>query len=110
MVILGGDRLTTTGTSYIDFEFYQGDLTKNADGSFTSVVHGGGSLAATNGRTPGDFVLSMEYSNGGVTATIHYYAWENSGGWKYVEHPIPSPGGVPSAFGATNGAATDVPF
>ena len=109
-VILGGDRLATTGTSYIDFEFYQGDLTRNADGTFSSVVHGGGSLAATGGRTPGDFVLSMEYSSGGTNATVHYYSWDNSGGWKYVEHPIPAPGGVVSAFGATNGVATDVPF
>jgi hypothetical protein len=109
-VILGGDRYTTTGTSYIDFEFYQGDLTRNADGTFTSVAHDGSSLAATGGRTQGDFVLSMEYSNGGTNAVVHYYTWINSGGWKYVEQPIPAPGGVVSAFGATNGVATDVPF
>ena len=116
-IILGGDRYTTVGTSYIDFEFYQGVLTRNANGSFTSVAADGtSSLALTGGRTPGDFVLSMEYSNGGVNATVHYYKWENSGGWKYVEHAIPTiphpyePFGAVSAFGKTNGDSTDVPF
>ena len=117
-IILGGDRLTTTGTSYIDFEFYQGVLTKTPTGGFTSFgPDGTTSLSATGGRTPNDFVLSMEYSNGGTNATVHYYKWDNSTGpYKYVEYPIPTivlpfqPVGTPAAFGKTNGVATDVPY
>ena len=111
-LILGGDRFTTTGTSYIDFQFSQGVFTRNGDGTFSSVAADGvTSLAATNGRTVGDFVLSMEYTNGGATATVHYYRWEASGStYKFVEKTIPAPGGVASAFGASNTAATDVPY
>ncbi|MET0946603.1 MAG: hypothetical protein ABWY22_14440, partial [Flavobacterium sp.] len=113
-LMLGGDRFTTTGTSYIDFEFSQGVFTRNGNGTFSSVAADGStSLSSTNGRTPRDFVLSMEYSNGGTNATVHYYVWEKPSGsavYKYVEHVIPSPGGVPSAFGATNGAVTDAPY
>ena len=65
-VILGGDRLVQSGTSYIDFQFSQGLFTRLANGRFSSLDATGGSLAALNGRTPGDFVLSMEYTNGGA--------------------------------------------
>lgn len=108
-VIMGGDRLTTTGTSYIDFEFLQGVLTRNTNNDgFTSLAADGLSPAPHNGRTEGDFVLSMEYTNGGAVATVHYYRWEESGGvYKYVEKPIPSENGQVSAFGSTNSATTD---
>ena len=115
-IILGGDRLTTTGTSYIDFEFSQGIFSRhNSNGTFSSVAADGGSLALSNGRTPGDFVLSMEYSNGGTNATVHYYKWEKPAGsstFKYVEKPIPlaATGTSLSAFGATNGGPISVPF
>ncbi|MFN5335399.1 MAG: hypothetical protein ACK5BV_09450, partial [Bacteroidota bacterium] len=102
-VIMGGDREANTGTSYIDFEFYQGYLTKNNNGSFTSLSADSTSLAATNGRTVGDFVLSMEYTNGGATATVHYYRWELSAGtYRYVEYSIPNGTSGPMAFGASN--------
>ena len=109
-LILGGDRLTTTGTSYIDFEFLQGRLSMTANG-FSSVAADGSSLAASNGRTEGDFVLSMEYSNGGTNATVHYYEWTNANGtWKYVEKPIPTANNVTAAYGATNGSLAESPF
>ncbi|PWA09272.1 hypothetical protein, partial [Flavobacterium laiguense] len=104
-IILGGDRFTTTGTSYIDFEFLQNTLTRNSDNTFTSL-----SSNDTGGRKVGDFVLSMEYSNGGTNATVHYYRWENSGGYKYVEHPIPLGNNLILAYGATNGTTTDAPY
>ncbi|HXR81700.1 MAG TPA: hypothetical protein VN763_12310, partial [Saprospiraceae bacterium] len=109
-LILGGDRFAQTGTSYIDFQFSQGIFTRTATG-FSSLSATGGSLASTNGRTVGDFVLSMEYTAGGAVATVHYYRWELSGAsYKFVEKPIPSPGDVVSAFGASNTGAVDVPF
>ena len=104
-LILGGDRFAQTGTSYIDFQFSQGIFTRTATG-FSSLSATGGSLATTNGRTIGDFVLSMEYTAGGAVATVHYYRWELSGAsYKFVEKPIPA-----GAFGASNTAAVDVPF
>jgi hypothetical protein len=115
-IIIGGDRLTTQGTSYIDFEFSQGLFTRTLTG-FSSLSATGGSLAATNGRTPGDFVLSMEYSNGGSNATVHYYVWKLSGAvYKYVEETIPfiiaplQPAGAVAAYGKTNADSTDVPY
>jgi hypothetical protein len=112
-LILGGDRFAQTGTSYIDFQFSQGLFTRTATG-FSSLSATGGSLASTNGRTVGDFVLSMEYTAGGAVATVHYYRWEEtpvgSGTYKFVEYAIPAPGGVVSAYGASNTAITDVPF
>ncbi len=110
-ILLGGDRLSITGTSYIDFQFSQGVFTRTASGFSSLAADGVTSLAATNGRTVGDFVLSMEYTSGGAVATVHYYRWElSSGSYKFVEKPIPSPGGVTSAFGASNTAVTDVPL
>jgi len=111
-LLLGGDRFAVTGTSYIDFQFSQGVFTRTAGGGFSSLAADGvTSLAATNGRTVGDFVLSMEYTAGGAVATVHYYRWElTAGSYKFVEKPIPAPGGVASAFGASNTGATDVPF
>jgi hypothetical protein len=110
-VIMGGDREANTGTSYIDFEFYQGYLTKNSNNSFTSLSADSTSLAATNGRTVGDFVLSMEYTNGGEIATVHYYRWELSGGnYRYVEYSIPSGTSGPNAFGASNTTTISTPL
>ncbi|MDX5348369.1 MAG: hypothetical protein LPK19_14125, partial [Hymenobacteraceae bacterium] len=108
-VIIGGDRLTTTGTSYIDFEFLQNPLTRIIDANGNKKFHCNG---PHNGRQVGDFVLSMEYSNGGTNATVHYYRWELSGAtYKYVEYPIPaSTEGVPYAFAKTNGSSVGVPF
>jgi hypothetical protein len=106
-IILGGDRFTTTGTSYIDFEFLQNTLIRENNNTFTS-----SSSNATGGRKVGDFVLSMEYSNGGTNATVHYYRWELSGtDYKYVEQTIPNDiNGNPYAFAMTNGATTDAPY
>lgn len=110
-VIMGGDREANTGTSYIDFEFYQGYLTKNNNGSFSSLSADSTSLAATNGRTVGDFVLSMEYTNGGAIATVHYYRWELSGGtYRYVPYNIPNGTSGPSAFGASNTSTINTPL
>jgi hypothetical protein len=110
-VIMGGDREVNTGTSYIDFEFYQGYLTKNNNGSFTSLSKDSTSLSATNGRTVGDFVLSMEYTNGGALATVHYYRWElSSGSYRYVEYNLPSGSSGSLAFGATNTTAVNTPL
>jgi hypothetical protein len=114
-IMMGGDRYVTTGTSYIDFEFYQGILTRNSNGTFTSLAANGSSLASSGGRTEGDFILSMEYTNGGATANVHYYRWEIPAGstvYKYVEHTIPNNAGTGAAlaYGATNSVTVEVPY
>ena len=106
-LVLGGDRFTTTGTSYIDFQFSQGIFTRTSTG-FSSVGPNGESLAGYGGRTPGDFVLSMEYTNGGAVATVHYYRWQatsEGGSYKFVDLGVPA-----GAIGASNTAAVDVPY
>ena len=106
-LILGGDRFSTTGTSYIDFQFSQGIFSRTSTG-FSSVGPNGESLAAYGGRTPGDFVLSMEYTNGGAIATVHYYRWQptsEGGSYKFVDLGVPA-----GAFGASNTATIDVPY
>ncbi|HBS87703.1 MAG TPA: hypothetical protein DEA97_14160, partial [Bacteroidales bacterium] len=99
-LIVAGDRYTTTGTSYIDFEFSQNTISRNPAGGFISGgPHGG--------RTINDMVLSMEYSNGGSNATVHFYLWKLVGGtYKYVEQAVPST----VAFALTNTSNASVPF
>jgi len=99
-IILGSDRFTTSGTSYIDFEFLQNTLTRNENFGFnTDGPHGG--------RTINDMVVSIEYSNGGSTGIVRIYLWKPVGsGYDYVEQTIP--GGV--TFAATNTANADIPF
>jgi hypothetical protein len=107
-LIIGSDRLATTGTSYIDFEFLQKTLTRNpSGGGFTSAGLDGG-------RTVDDIVISMEYTGGGSTAKIHFYKWEKVGtGFDWVEYKFSVDGGpIPDAdaFGMTNVTSTPVPF
>ncbi|MDH7460323.1 T9SS type A sorting domain-containing protein [Chitinophagaceae bacterium 26-R-25] len=100
-IIIGGDRLATNGTSYIDFEFLQNTLVRNANGTFT----GGG---PAGGRTINDLVISMEYTNGGVAANVYFYQWKALGGGNYGFVQFTPPAGT--AFALTNGVNEDVPF
>jgi hypothetical protein len=108
-LILGSDRLATTGTSYIDFEFLQKTLTRNASGGkFTSA-------GPDSGRSVNDIVISMEYTGGGSTAKIHFYKWQHNvgDGFDWVEYKFVADGGIiPNAFafGMTNVSSTTVPF
>jgi hypothetical protein len=99
-IMLGSDRYSTTGTSYIDFEFLQHSLVRTPNFGFSSVgPHGG--------RTINDMVVSVEYSNGGSAGSVRIYLWKSVGaGYDYVEQIIP--GGV--AFAATNSTTVPVPF
>jgi len=106
-IILGSDRLATTGTSYIDFEFLQGTLTRNpSGGGFTSA-------GTQGGRTVNDIVLSMEYTGGGSTAIVHFYKWQVVGsGFDWVEYKFAPTGPIPitAAFGMSNATSVGVPF
>jgi hypothetical protein len=79
---IGGDRLSTNGTSYIDFEFLQGTITENAGGTFTGTPASG--KPNGGGRTQGDIIISMEYTNGGTKPLVYIYQWKLSGTtWSY---------------------------
>ncbi|MBB1283470.1 hypothetical protein HRH25_03715, partial [Flavisolibacter sp. BT320] len=109
-VFISGDRLSTNGTSYIDFELLQGSVTKTGitSGGFTGTPvadkpNGGG-------RTENDIIISMEYTNGGSKPIVRIYQWKlNNGTWSYklVEN-LPAN----TAFAETNryGAETGVPY
>ncbi|PHQ28558.1 SprB repeat-containing protein, partial [Leeuwenhoekiella nanhaiensis] len=95
-VIVASDRLVTTGTSYIDFEFLQKPLTYN--NSTTGFITQG----QDGGRTLGDILISVSYTNGGSLATVRYYEWEvdatSALGFNYIENTTPQP----TRFGASN--------
>jgi gliding motility-associated-like protein len=98
--IFAADRASNSGTSYLDFEFLQGTLTKNANGTFTSSGPNGG-------RTVNDLLFAVEYTGGGGNATIGYYSWQLSGGvYKYVSY-TPAAG---SAYGFTSAGGESVPY
>ncbi|MGE5382718.1 MAG: hypothetical protein ACM3PX_04740, partial [Omnitrophica WOR_2 bacterium] len=78
-VIFSSDRKSSSGESYLDFEFLQNTVTKNADGTFTSQgPHGG--------RTIGDFVVTANFGNGITTFQVR--TWKESlttpGTYSYV--------------------------
>nr|WP_315196532.1 Ig-like domain-containing protein [uncultured Flavobacterium sp.] len=81
-IFISGDRKSTSGTSYIDFELLQGTVVQNANGTFT-----GTPLASKpngGGRTENDIIISMEYTNGGSKPLVYIYQWKLSGSkWSY---------------------------
>ncbi|WP_332914498.1 hypothetical protein [Algoriphagus boritolerans] len=95
-IIVGADRLETNGNSYIDFEFLQGTLqptgTTGNNRPFTA-------SGPHDGRTIGDFLISVEYTNGGSNPIVRFYRWSLISGsnYDYIEQ---FPG--PVAFAATN--------
>ena len=55
-LVVAGDRLKSIGANFLDIEFFQNYVGRNADGSFISTgPHGG--------RTVGDFVISVGFDN-----------------------------------------------
>lgn len=101
-MMMGGDRLSTNGTAYIDFELLQNSLTRNTNNNgFTSAGPDGG-------RTVNDLLITIEYNNGGGVSSVIFYKWQSIGGGKFDYVLIPAPG--PSGFAVTNSAAVAVPF
>src|SRR5436190_10235365 len=76
-VMVAADRLSTSGDSYIDFEFLQNTLTRNDNGTFSSTgPHGG--------RTAGDLVLSLAFTGGGSIPDFLAYRWQAAGPGAYT--------------------------
>jgi hypothetical protein len=101
-VFIGGDRLAVNGTSYIDFEFLQGTVTVNSNGTFTGSGPNGG-------RYEGDINISMEYNNGGTAPKVVIYRWKILSGTTYGWDSTGS-AAITDAYAQTNLATVDVPF
>jgi len=103
-VFIGGDRLDVSGTSYIDFEFLQGTIAMNGNGTFT-----GSGLAG--GRTINDINISMEYNNGGTAPKVVIYRWaptsEAGTAWTWDSTGSSQ---ITQAYAKTNLVTADVPF
>src|SRR5262245_9827716 len=101
--VISADRLSTSGDSYIDFEFLQNPLTRNSDGTFTSAgPHGG--------RTTNDLLLSLAFTGGGSTPGFFAWSWRanGSGGFAYVDVTPSLPAG--RVFAALNSKVIPVPY
>src|SRR5262245_34517672 len=101
--IIAADRASVSGSSYIDFEFLQSRLVKNANYTFTSDgPHGG--------RTMNDLLLSLAFLDGGATADFYALRWttNGAGGFAYVDKTASVPAG--SVFAAVNATNTAVPY
>jgi hypothetical protein len=102
-ITASGDRRSTNGTAYIDFELLQNTLTMTTRPSGCSSAPCGGFVSAgpNGGRTVGDLLLTAGYGSGGSVATFLVLQWQASGnGFAYVDITSSLPAG--RAFVATN--------
>ena len=74
-VAIAGDRMSTNGTSYLDFEFYQNSITKTG-GPIPGGTGGFLSTGPHGGRTVGDLSITLEYTQGGSFAAVYYLQWQ----------------------------------
>jgi hypothetical protein len=101
--VIAADRLSTSGDSYIDFEFLQNSLTRTNDGKFASA-------GPDDGRTKDDLLLSLGFTSGGSTADFYAFRWQTngSGGFAYIDLTAALPAG--SVFVALNRNDMMVPY
>jgi hypothetical protein len=101
--IVAADRASTSGDSYIDFEFLQNTLIRNSNGSFSTIKTNGG-------RTVNDLLLSLAFTSGGSVADFLAYRWlpDGSGGYAYVDVTASLPAG--KVFVALNSNSIAVPY
>ena len=102
-VVIAADRYSTSGDSYMDFEFLQNTLFRNGDGSFSSAgPHGG--------RTVGDLVLSLAFTGGGNVPDFLAYRWQATGPGTYGYTNITGSLPVGRVFVALNTNTISVPY
>ncbi|HTL56131.1 MAG TPA: hypothetical protein VL361_10660, partial [Candidatus Limnocylindrales bacterium] len=101
-LIIAADRASTSGDSYIDFEFLQNKLTLGI-GTFSSAGPNGG-------RTANDLLLSLAFTSGGSVADFFAWRWQDdgSGTYTYTNATASLPSG--RVFVAASPANTAVPF
>ncbi|MBE0423912.1 MAG: hypothetical protein IBX66_08225, partial [Lutibacter sp.] len=99
--IFAADRQVTNGDAYIDFEFLQKSLTMTAGGFATE--------GTANGRTVGDLLVTVIFTNGGTDATAEIRKWQPvNGGYEYVLQP--NSNYVGSIYVTVNNNPETVPF
>jgi hypothetical protein len=99
-VLFAGDRQTTNGSSYIDFEFLQKSLTItgavygpfNPQTGVSPIISGSGTFVSggtQGGRTVGDVLVTIEFTQGGgdANAVIRVWTQISAGNYEYVVHP-----------------------
>ncbi|MFE3869308.1 SprB repeat-containing protein, partial [Flavobacterium sp. LS2P90] len=113
--LFAGDRQVTNGSSYIDFEFLQKSMTitgatTDAIGNILGGSGGFTSLGTDGGRTVGDILITIEFTNGGgdANAVIRVWTAKAGGGYEYVIHPNSEFLG--RIFITNNTSITHVPF
>ena len=113
--LFAGDRQVTNGSSYIDFEFLQKSMTitgatTDAIGNILGGSGGFLSLGTDGGRTVGDILITIEFTNGGgdANAVIRVWTAMAGGGFHYVIHPNSEFLG--RIFITNNTSITHVPF
>jgi hypothetical protein len=96
-IMMASDRLETNGTSYIDFELLQNQLVINPDNTFSS-------SGLDGGRTVGDILITVEYTNGGSQPLVYLYQWQQitTTTYDYISYTPP----VGTVYAATNIAGT----
>src|SRR5438552_7025047 len=102
-IAIAADRLSTSGDSYIDFEFLQNTLVRTNNGGFVSAgPHGG--------RTTNDLLLSLAFTSGGRVADFFAWLWQpnGSGGFAYVDVTASLP--TNRVFVALNSTNAFVPY
>src|SRR6185369_5020963 len=101
-MVLSADRLSVSGSSYIDFEILQNKLIKTNSTFSSEGPHGG--------RTVNDLLLSLAFVDGGSTADFFAWRWATNGqgGYTYVDATASLPAG--KVFVALNSTSTAVPY
>ncbi|NGY38412.1 hypothetical protein FQU23_012930 [Flavobacterium sp. XN-5] len=120
--LFAGDRQVTNGSSYIDFEFLQAPLTITGAvygspdplSNVAPIIGGSGGFitgapASTGGRTLGDILVTIEFTQGGGDATVVIQTWSLVGGvYQYVV--VPNTTFPDQIFITNNDSFTPVPF
>jgi hypothetical protein len=109
-LVIAADRASTSGDSYIDFEFLQSSLT--ISNTSLTITNSGTFVSAglNGGRTLNDLLLSLAFTSGGSVADFFAWRWQTNGpgSYTYVDVTTNLPtGGV---FVAASPANTPVPF
>ncbi|MBP6181554.1 MAG: hypothetical protein KA461_06290, partial [Flavobacterium sp.] len=121
--LFAGDRQVTNGSSYIDFEFLQKSLTITGAtfGPFdpatgTAPITGGSGGFTTEGtqggRTVGDILVTIEFTQGGGDANVVIQKWTeiSTGVYQYVVVPNDGVGIIGNIYCTNNNVTTTVPF
>jgi hypothetical protein len=93
-VFVGAETRSTNGDSHVDFEFNQAGITQEGNSEGRLIGHG-----PLGGRTIGDFLISIDFEQGGEAPVATVRFWNGTG---YELVPTP-----PQSYSATN--LVDIP-